>query len=390
MQMVVDFLLEYYVWVLIVLVILLITVVGFLADTKKKKKLREKGETSNNGMPANDQSIANQGIDTNYNTMGQNMNMGYNDINNGMMMNQNYNNMMNPNTDNMINNNMQNNNMIGNQDMNMSNSMTQNMNQNINMMPNMNESMNNMTSNVNPSIEPNISVAPTNNSFENTYNTYSSVVPNQTIGTPSNVTPSIGEHHQETSTGSSDSFFIPASDQTPKFEPREVVIPKPVEPSPIFNNTNNGMGSVVTPVTEPREVPSMPTPSVMPNTVLMSEQVQSHAPEMNTVWKTQMGEQAPASIPNAMPQMAGPSVIPNANIPSTPVVEPLAQTPSMSNNIPGGIPNTMPNTMPNMNQMSQEPVNTMNGYNSNLVQGGSNFVMNGNVPNNQNNGNWNL
>ena len=41
MQAIVDFLLEYYVWVLIVLVILLITVVGFLADTKRKKKLRE-------------------------------------------------------------------------------------------------------------------------------------------------------------------------------------------------------------------------------------------------------------------------------------------------------------------------------------------------------------
>jgi len=36
MQTVVDFLLEYYIWFLVVIVILLITVVGFLVDTKKK------------------------------------------------------------------------------------------------------------------------------------------------------------------------------------------------------------------------------------------------------------------------------------------------------------------------------------------------------------------
>ena len=40
MEIVVDFLLEYWVWFVVVIVILLITVVGFLVDTKKKKKLR--------------------------------------------------------------------------------------------------------------------------------------------------------------------------------------------------------------------------------------------------------------------------------------------------------------------------------------------------------------
>ena len=78
MQMVVDFLLEYYVWVLIVLVILLITVVGFLADTKRKKKLREKSEsetTNNNSIPTNDLNTMNQGMDMNYNSMNQNMNI---------------------------------------------------------------------------------------------------------------------------------------------------------------------------------------------------------------------------------------------------------------------------------------------------------------------------
>ena len=45
MNVVVDFLLEYYVWVLVVLVILLITVIGFLVDTNRKKKMREKMDT---------------------------------------------------------------------------------------------------------------------------------------------------------------------------------------------------------------------------------------------------------------------------------------------------------------------------------------------------------
>ena len=46
MEAVVDFLLEYYVWVLVVLVILLITVIGFLVDTKRKKKIREKNDVT--------------------------------------------------------------------------------------------------------------------------------------------------------------------------------------------------------------------------------------------------------------------------------------------------------------------------------------------------------
>lgn len=191
MQTVVDFLLEYYVWVLIVLVILLITVVGFLADTKKKKKLREKKEretASDNSMPANDLNMMNQGMDMNYNAMNQNMNMGYNDMNN---------NMMNPNTDNMMNNNM----MMNNQINSMPNNMVQNMNggmdHNVNMMNNMSNG----------------------------------------VETAPSAMESIPEVNSNLS--SNDSFFIPASEQTPKFEPREVSIPKPVEPTPILNNGIN-------------------------------------------------------------------------------------------------------------------------------------------------------
>lgn len=346
MQTVVDFLLEYYVWVLIVLVILLITVVGFLADTKKKKKLREKKEretANSSSMPANDLNMMNQGMDMNYNIMNQNMNMGYNDMNN---------NMMNPNTDNMMNNNM----MMNNQINSMPNNMVQNMNggmdHNVNMMNNMSNG----------------------------------------VETAPSAMESIPEVNSNLS--SNDSFFIPASEQTPKFEPREVSIPKPVEPTPILNN---GINSGVAPVTEPREVPSMqssipnPMPSVAPQmTVPTPEPMQNSISEATT--GVQMGGVTPTPIPNTMPQMAGPSVIPNVNIPSAPVVEPMnqANTNNMPNNMINNVPNGVPNTMPNMNQMPQEPVNNMNGYTNNLVQGGSNFVMNGNVPNNQNNGNWNL
>ena len=42
MEAVLNFLLEYFYWILGVLVVLLITVIGFLADTKRKKKLRQK------------------------------------------------------------------------------------------------------------------------------------------------------------------------------------------------------------------------------------------------------------------------------------------------------------------------------------------------------------
>ena len=46
MEAVVDFLLEYYVWVLVVLVILLITIIGFLVDSKQKRKKKELQQTS--------------------------------------------------------------------------------------------------------------------------------------------------------------------------------------------------------------------------------------------------------------------------------------------------------------------------------------------------------
>ena len=102
MQVVVDFLLEYYVWILVVLIILLITVVGFLVDTKKKKKMRDSANTvneSSNTMNPGMMDMNNMGDINNINSMN---NMG--NINNGFNT---------PVGD--VNNNMFNNNMMGNE-----------------------------------------------------------------------------------------------------------------------------------------------------------------------------------------------------------------------------------------------------------------------------------
>ena len=54
MQAVLDFLLEYFYWILGVLVVLLITVIGFLADTKRKQQLRAKNNNQGNGVSNNE------------------------------------------------------------------------------------------------------------------------------------------------------------------------------------------------------------------------------------------------------------------------------------------------------------------------------------------------
>ena len=97
MQAVIDFLLVYYVWILVVFVILLITVIGFLADTKKKKKMREKTITEGN----NQQNVGMMDVNSvnGMNNMpNMNMNTGFNlnpvgDMNNNMF-NQNMGNNM--------------------------------------------------------------------------------------------------------------------------------------------------------------------------------------------------------------------------------------------------------------------------------------------------------
>ena len=189
---------------------------------------------------------------------------------------------------------------------------------------------------------------------------------------------------------SNDSFFIPASEQTPRFEPREVSIPKPVEPEPIINNQVN---SIPSPVVEPAEVHSIPNinmnqnvvPQMVPPTAEPVVDTPNVAPVMpNSAMPTDIPTMAVpnsginvAPIPNATPNNINPGVIPNANMQSVPVAEPMNQM------------NSMQNVVPNVNPLPQETANNMN-QNSNYMQGGSTFVMNGQVPNNQNNNNWNL
>ena len=84
MEIVVDFLLEYWVWFVVVIVILLITVVGFLVDTKKKKKLRDSVNNNNehvdNGMNMNNMNM--MGNINDINSMGMNNSFNVNASNN--------------------------------------------------------------------------------------------------------------------------------------------------------------------------------------------------------------------------------------------------------------------------------------------------------------------
>lgn len=353
MQTVVDFLLEYYIWILVILVILLITVVGFLADTKKKKKLREQKENVNNDA-MNNSFDANNNQGMNFNGINQNMNTGFDNYNQNIsnysqdnMMNQNLNNnMMNPINDNMMNN--------------------QNINLNSAVVPNMNQNLN------------------TINSFENNAN---NVMPEQNKGI--------------NNSNNNDSFFIPASEQTPRFEAREVSIPKLVEPTPIVENRVN---SVPTAVVEPTEVPNTIVQNMNQNVI---PQMTSPAPEplqatnvsiTPNVQSNQMpiNNQTVTPIPSVMPNMVNPETIPNSNPQVQTPVEPINQNQqNQMNGISGKVANNTPNMsmpLPNVQNntvQSQNIPNNMGQYN-NSVPGGVSFVMNGQVPNNQNNNNWNL
>lgn len=389
MQIVIDFLLEYYVWVLVILGILLITVIGFLADSKKKKKMRDK--------------VNNENTDVNLNNMNQypdfnNMNMNGSDLNmnNGFNMSSNLNNNMlggDFNTavpDNNLNNNfnMMNQNVNGmqNNDINMMNQGTNNMsgvsmmNQNINSMPSQN--VNNFTNEVNQGM--------------NNFNSNMNMGVNNT--TPVN------------NNGSDTAFFVPASEQTPKFEPREVVIPKPVEATPIMNDSTNVVNSwenpvptannTVNQVAEPT-IPVMPTPEVNVNA---SSQVQGTIPTpvevprpVNTIPNAQVSEQN-INVGGIPVQQMPVGPIPNVN-PTAPAMNVQPNMPNLNTSTLESQP-VMPNVTPSqpMNNYNTATLNQTNSgvNNPNIVAGGANFVVgtpgvqNNQVPNNDGNSNWNL
>lgn len=376
MKIVVDFLLEYYVWVLVVLVILLITVIGFLADSKKKKRMREKADNENVNTEMNN--INNQYPDFN--------NVGGNDLqmNNGFNMSADFNNNM-LNQDNVLSNNGMNN--IPNQNIN---NFNQNMEQNMNNFnQNMEQNMNNLNQNMNVGV----------NNFNSNVNN-----------------------------GNSDAFFIPASEQTPKFEPREVVIPKPVEPTPIMNNSTevvNGWGNNITPHVEPTVVPTVnPTPVEVPTSVtptminpevsigtapnqgpipvpVESQNFINNIPNVAVEQPTLNLNQAPNTMPTTeVPTINQVDPMANMNVNQIPTTRPIEPTPVIMStpNVESG------NQFNNMNNVTPSPINNNtnipnqvggDGNNPNFIVGGSNFVVgNPTAPtDNQmpsSNDNWNL
>lgn len=376
MDAVIDFLLEYYWVVLVVLVVLLITVIGFLADTKRKKKLRAKAEsqsttTNNNGIDNNnypDFNNINQG-----NNQNLNMNTGFNNFNNnygGADFN------IAPDTT----NNMLNQNLNGIQD---SFNQSANLNQGIN--PNLNQNVN-LNSNINPEFNANNIVQEPVLNQAHTYN--EPVMPNTTIEGPAvNNSVNIPEvNNINSNLNNNDSFFVPASEQTPKIEPREVVIPKPVEPTPIMNNVNavnswdlnnNNLNNNIPNNTVNSYVAQAPvTPSVEPVN-------QYNQPMPNVV---------PTPVEEVPQQVQMPYQNNQGNINYNNTVAPTANT-SINNINPLGEQSNQMQNMPNTQAINQSMPNTQGMPNNNFLSGGSNFVVGGTPTNNQmssTNDNWKL
>ncbi len=242
------------------------------------------------------------------------------------------------------------------------------MNSNIN--PNMNMDFN-MNSQSIPEVNPNV-----NNNMMN----------DQNMGMNNNP---ISEVNQ---VSESDTFFVPASEQTPKFEPREVSIPKPVEPTPIMNNVmsnnvppmgpteviNNQVQNTIPQVAVPTPEPMVSNTTIAPSAVVGQPVMPNSIPQVMESPLQQPTNMA-QPMPNAVPNMTVPEAIPYTNIQTPQPVEPLNGMSNIQNVVPNSIPNVQ-----NVNPTMQ------NNANNSFVQGGASFVMNGQAPNNQNNGNWNL
>lgn len=396
MDTIIDFLLEYYVWILVVLIILVITIIGFLVDTNRKKKLRKKVESEGNSNNMNN--INNMGMINDPN-MFNNPNMNLN-----MNMNQGMDNGLNssfaPPTD--FNNNMMGNNM-----------MSQNLNANLNQMA---------AKSGNEMLQNNM-----NNGLDNTNNN-----------------------------NNNDTFFTSVSDQTPHFEPREVNIPTPVVPTPIIGSEQNMAFGINNPIAEPPKpvVEPTPVPNVVPP-INISPAVQvgaegnmmgiggvepvvppfnvtpTMAPSLNEVPNANYTGVVPGTandsvnlntqaqvVPQITPETSNyPGVNPEINngytnvATSTPIMPQPALEPSSYNSsiIPGTTEQAV--NVASYNQATQAPLiqpgfvndaqgngqmnNTVNQVpNNNFVAGGSTFVVGNPQPNsgiaNPNNSNWNV
>ena len=212
--------------------------------------------------------------------------------------------------------------------------------------------------------------------------------PNMDMMTNQNVeTNAINSVNASSNNESNDTFFVSSSDQTPKFEPREVVIPKPVETTPIMNNPNasNNLSSMPTAVVEPTavhpvgnapvEVPNSINNTMVPPTINLnnnevgvspitnntSNMDQMQNPNVNVMQQPMPSAQQPVSVSTTMTpnvnlnEVPTPGNVTTPNI-STPNIPSGVETPSMSapqmndaNVLQGGIPFVVGNPTQSVN-----------------------------------------
>ena len=337
MQAILDFLLEYYMWVLGLLGALLVTLIGFLADARKRKKMREKKKMKEKEVKENS---VNENDNVNFNSLSQGINMDYNFGQES------------------LNDPFANNNVMPASDVNMPSSSNDSTGY---MQPDAGLSMNGDLNASGPSVN--------------------------------NV--------------SNDSFFVPASNQTPSFEPLNIPTQAPnnmdnmmqnVEP-PVNMSLNQGMNNNVPPMM-PNNMNYPGVNNMMPNNNMMANQFQ--APPIQVTSIPEMVQQSSVNMPpfnsmqndNMMANQVsnfGPSVnMDNGNV--SPVSNNMGFTNMMGNNnaMPGPMPaapnpgpasiipsptgSAVPNPIPNFGPS----VNTNNG-NSSPVS--NNMATNNMMPN---------
>ena len=316
----IDFLLKYYVWILVIIGIAIVTIIGFLADNRQKKKKLEKMDVKNEKEEKN----------TNQNK--EKIDATSNNINN---LN---NNVMAQDTSNLVTNN------LGLNSLNQINPL------NSNSMPTNNSAMiNNVNSMPNQDVKSDIltSVANTNplaNDLNKTDNSLANAI------------------------SSTDDLYMSTSDQKPHFEPREVSVPNSVldnqvkeelNSNPINNNlidnplsniSNIKVENLNNNLNQKKETNSQVNGPIP--VVLMAQPV---TPEM-------LSNLSNNSVPSVEPVTNYETPTVN-NIQSTPVVEPVPVVPEpIIETQP--IVNTQPviEAQPIVNNDTNTPIN--NGFNS--------------------------
>jgi len=308
-----DFLIENYIWILVVILLSIVTIIGFLADKKKSGK-KEKNEKSNVGamnQPQMNQPMMNyqqQGqAPINYQPVENNPNM---QVSNPQPMNGPLNFQLPPNTN------------------------IQPVNQTMNQMVNNPVSQEPQQPN-NQVVEPNPINIPVNPMMNN--------IPQDTIGMNN---PQPVESINPVNQIPTEPMYQPLSEQTPHFAPRDVT-PEPIAPSQ----------------PSPIDIPIINNPQPMTNSASMVQPINMN-PNMQPM------NQVPANenIGQMQSQNMNINMQPNNNLPNGyPQPEP--------NVIPQPVPTPQPaNTIPNpVNEtIMQQPMNfvygpSQNGNNQNMM-----------------------